>query len=174
MAQLKDTVIHGSLHVENDIYVGENGINKLVDLIYPIGSIYISVADTSPETLIGGTWERFGTGKTLVSIDENDTDFAMAEATGGAKGAWYHSHGGNTSTNGAHVHNMKGYGAKLGTGSTGWRIGAGGGEVGTGMVIENGNHSHTINATGDSNNQLDASKANMPPYINVYMWKRTA
>ena len=31
--------------------------SELLDLIYPVGSIYISVNSTSPATLFGGTWE---------------------------------------------------------------------------------------------------------------------
>lgn len=31
---------------------------RLVDYIYPVGSIYISVNNTSPSTLFGGTWEQ--------------------------------------------------------------------------------------------------------------------
>ena len=31
---------------------------KLFDLIYPIGSIYVSTVSTSPATLFGGTWEQ--------------------------------------------------------------------------------------------------------------------
>jgi len=34
------------------------GLKKdIVNLIYPVGSTYISVSNTSPETLFGGTWE---------------------------------------------------------------------------------------------------------------------
>lgn len=35
-----------------------SGINPLLDLIHPIGSIYWSTNITSPETLFGGTWEQ--------------------------------------------------------------------------------------------------------------------
>lgn len=33
-------------------------IDELFDRIYPIGSIYISMNETDPGTLFGGTWER--------------------------------------------------------------------------------------------------------------------
>lgn len=35
----------------DDIYVPKN---ELLDLVYPIGSIYMSVNSTSPENLLGG------------------------------------------------------------------------------------------------------------------------
>ena len=31
---------------------------NVFDLIYPIGSIYLSVSDVSPAALFGGSWER--------------------------------------------------------------------------------------------------------------------
>ena len=33
-------------------------VNNLFSLVYPVGSIYISVNSTSPATLFGGTWEQ--------------------------------------------------------------------------------------------------------------------
>lgn len=55
----------------------KNRLNK----IYPIGSIYetttYSTANEVGEAL-GGVWERYGNGKTLVGVDENDTDFNRA------------------------------------------------------------------------------------------------
>ncbi len=54
-------------------------------LLYPIGSIYISIQDTNPSVFFGGTWERIAKGKTLVGVDENDTDFNASSKTGGEK-----------------------------------------------------------------------------------------
>lgn len=31
---------------------------NLLDIIYPVGSVYISFNDTSPSSFIGGTWEQ--------------------------------------------------------------------------------------------------------------------
>lgn len=33
-------------------------VNQLIDKIYPVGSIYMSVNATNPATFIGGTWAR--------------------------------------------------------------------------------------------------------------------
>lgn len=54
----------------------------MLDTVYPVNSIYISLDSTSPASLYGGTWERFGKGKTLVGVDEADTDFKTAGLTG--------------------------------------------------------------------------------------------
>lgn len=34
--------------------------------IFPIGAVYITYGNTNPGTFLGGTWERFGQGRTLV------------------------------------------------------------------------------------------------------------
>ena len=68
---------------------GEVQINgtDIFDKIYPVGSIYINATNnTNPATLLGfGTWVAFGAGKVPVGIDSSDTDFDVAEETGGAK-----------------------------------------------------------------------------------------
>lgn len=58
---------------------------QALEKIYPVGSIYMSVNNVSPETFLGGTWQTFGAGKMLVSVDSNDTDYNEANKTGGAK-----------------------------------------------------------------------------------------
>lgn len=47
-----------------------NTNNTLADLIYPIGSVYISVNNTSPATLFGGTWTKINE-KFLLSSSTN-------------------------------------------------------------------------------------------------------
>lgn len=62
----------------------EHTLEKLRNQMYPVGSLYFSTNSTSPATIYGGTWERYGKGRTLVSVNESDTDFT-AGATGGSK-----------------------------------------------------------------------------------------
>ena len=57
----------------------------LVDIIYPVGSIYMSVNDTSPSILFGGTWTRWGQGRVPVGVNESETEFNAAEKADGEK-----------------------------------------------------------------------------------------
>lgn len=59
-------------------------VDKMLDRMYPVNSIYISTNSTSPASLYGGSWERYGTGRVLVSADDSDTDFTAGK-TGGKK-----------------------------------------------------------------------------------------
>jgi len=44
------------------------GTLVLLDLIYPIGSIYMSANNVSPQTFIGGTWAAWGMGRVPLGI----------------------------------------------------------------------------------------------------------
>lgn len=57
----------------------------LIDVFYPVGTIYESVNNTNPSEFIGGTWESWGAGKVSVGVDENDEDFNTSEMVGGEK-----------------------------------------------------------------------------------------
>lgn len=60
-------------------------LDNIFLLVYPIGSIYISVVNTNPGTLFGGTWVAFGTGRTVFGVDSAQTEFNTVEKTGGSK-----------------------------------------------------------------------------------------
>ena len=42
---------------ETDALLQKN-VTDLIDMIYPVGSIYMSVNSVNPSTLFGGTWEQ--------------------------------------------------------------------------------------------------------------------
>ena len=65
----------------------DKALNKVILDRYPVGSIYISTSDSNPGELFGGTWERYAEGKTLVGVDESDSDYQTVEQTGGSKNA---------------------------------------------------------------------------------------
>lgn len=63
-----------------------NAMQKgLMELIFPIGSTYITQSNTNPSTILNfGTWERLK-GRVLVGLDENDSNFNAVGKTGGEK-----------------------------------------------------------------------------------------
>ena len=79
---LKDISTNGTKYFTEINDVG-GGIDILQ--VYPIGSIYMSVLNTNPSTLFGGTWSVWGAGRVAVGVDTGQTEFNTVEKTGGAK-----------------------------------------------------------------------------------------
>lgn len=52
----------------NDLYAKAN--RDLLNRVYPIGSIYLSISDTNPSVFIGGEWEQVSEGRTLFGAGE--------------------------------------------------------------------------------------------------------
>lgn len=94
---------------------------SLLDAIYPIGSIYMSINSTDPGTLFGGTWVRLAQGKCIMGLDEGNAWFDRVGSTGsnGNSGNWNHTHNLNSHTHGlsSHTHNLSSHTHGL---SSGW------------------------------------------------------
>lgn len=57
----------------------------IVDLIYPIGSIYMSMNSTNPSQLFpGSSWKRCGEGRVPIGVNTSATNFSEAGKTGGS------------------------------------------------------------------------------------------
>jgi hypothetical protein len=158
-------------------------VDAVLEAVYPVGSIYISVGSTSPADLFGGTWSVFGAGKCLVGIDSADTDFDTAEETGGAKTktlstsempSHYHSvNPPSTSTNtDAHTHGVYIAGSRAQTGPH-ESVPVGSGST---VATTSDSHSHSVDIGAFNSDSAGSGNAFsiMNPYIVVYMWKRTA
>ena len=185
---------------------------EIMNLIYPIGSIYMSVNNVSPQTFLGGKWQSIN-GRFLVAQGSNGAsgDEALnitAGLSGGEashkltdeeSGLPVHGHGGTYTrptvsssgkvtagiTGGSHSHNTYYTTANRGSGNTSTRCGPFGSNY-TAITTnsethtqDQPNHTHTLTGGGytvaDAIAQ-DAANAhnNLPPYLAVYMWKRTA
>lgn len=142
-----------------------------VDLIYPVGSIYMSVNATNPKELFGGTWKRIQ-GRFLLGASNS-------YAAGGQGGEATHTlTADEMPTHGNHLmqgsmyqeldYNESEYrnntlylsrNALTSTGSInrGWKD-WNGGEMYPAGKLKGGGQAHN----------------NMPPYLAVYIWKRTA
>ena len=128
-----------------------NKFEKIVDLVYPIGAIYMSVNDIHPSTLFGGTWEQLkdrfllGAGSTYSNGDTGGS--ATHKLTVNEIPSHSHSTNFNYGTSVGNYENVcltSDYKGKVV--KSDWISSAGGGQA------------HN----------------NMPPYLTVYMWKRTA
>ncbi|MGI6154256.1 MAG: phage baseplate protein [Christensenellaceae bacterium] len=141
------------------------GVTQLMGLIYPVGSIYMSVRNVNPSALFGGTWTAWGAGRVAVGVDTAQTEFNTTEKTGGAK---------SVKLTAGQLPVLSGtWGSMNYTGSP----------TPTGIVTKTGGaNDRTFPATGTNWGQASfkinigngETHENMPPYITCYMWKRTA
>lgn len=153
----------------------------LVDSIYPVGSIYMSVDSTSPGTLFGGTWSQLQN-RFLLGAGSSYT----AGNTGGASTVTLttsqipsHTHtftgSSATTSSDSHTHtvpNTKGNNSGSATRAETWADASASGRT---LTTSSDAHTHTVTAKGtNSSTGGGGSHTNMPPYLVVYMWKRTA
>lgn len=124
---------------------------------YPVGSIYLSVNSTSPASLFGGTWtqlkDRFllGVGDTYV----NNKTGGAAEVTLTVNQMPSHKHNTAQTNENANGNSFDVYTVQSDHLST--------------SEAESKYYPNYTSYTGGGN-----AHNNMPPYLTVYMWKRTA
>ena len=85
--QAYDETLGGALQVNGSVYINSK---SLLDMFYPVGTIYETTSSNLDTTTkmanhFGGTWEIYGEGRVLVSLDSSDADFDSVNETGGAK-----------------------------------------------------------------------------------------
>ena len=150
-----DARFRENVQVDGALQVGGK---SLLDMVYPVGSIYLSVSGTDPQTLFGGTWARLEDVFLLAAGAKH-----AAGSTGGEE-----SHILTEPEIAPHKHAMA-YGPESSASSTGFPYGIAAGSAtnsagGRGYASNLG----TFSAGGGQPHN------NMPPYLAVYTWKRTA
>lgn len=161
--------------INNTSLLGSGNIAIAGGEALPVGSVFISVVSTNPNTLLGyGTWEAFAQGRMLVGFDSGNPNFDAAEETGGNETVTIaasnlpqltvaitdpghvHVQNKNTATTGA----LSGTTPDAST-STSAASGYSTASSTTGITA-------TAN-TGGANTAINI----LNPYITVFMWKRT-
>ena len=137
-------------------------INNLIDVVYPVGSIYMSVNTVSPSVLFGfGVWEKIEDKFLLGS----GTTYANG-STGGSADAVIVSHSHQPNADGEYIVTSEEKTAN----NTKVAYSASGNRWVDGQTSESHFHHRTsTNTVGE-----DGTNKNMPPYITVNIWKRTA
>lgn len=184
--------------------LGQGGGGGLtIDDIYPVGSIYMSVNSTNPGTLFAGTtWVQIedtfllaaGTNHAAGSTGGAET----VTLTAAQSGLPAHTHsftqptvnggaGTGAISGGAHGHTANYRSIYNGSSNYSAVSGAGGTSTTTGAIVNtSGSHTHNLPAhthsvsggavgavTGGAKAATSAHN-NMPPYLAVYVWQRTA
>ena len=134
-----------------------NPIGLSIDKIYPVGSIYMSVTDVSPSSLFGGTWERI---KDTFILAAGDT--YAAGSTGGEA-----EHTLTTAEMPYHSHTILLNSASSVSYDT-WDYSYGASKANRNYYSQ-APAEPVIGGAGGS-----GAHNNMPPYLAVYIWKRTA
>lgn len=140
----------------------------ILAMMWPVGSIYISVSATSPQTLFGGTWERIQDTFLLAAGRTYAAGKTGGEASHTLTTAEMPSHGHNPA-------NQAGYYGFITNSQKAFTVGDMGSQSGSGRYYPYAAAAFDISrntltgTTGGGN-----SHNNMPPYLAVYVWKRTA
>jgi len=185
-----NTTTHGSIFASGNITASGDivpgKITGIANLIYPVGSIYMSANSTSPATLFGGTWERIQDRFLLAAGSTYAAGGFGGEATHTLTEAELpnHRHTFTTDSAGDHTHSLD---RVLGNSGGNWTGDTAGDLSGSGRKFgyidskygvktvtdtgSGGAHTHTGTTNGTGGN---GKHNNMPPYLTVYMWKRTA
>lgn len=169
---------------------------SILSMVYPVGSVYISVNDVSPEKFLGGTWIKISQGRVLQGASGTQT--AGTEVSAGLpnisvsqNGAHTHTRGSMNITGGIEIHGVGActvvgpeHGAFYGSSANGayhYAECTGGASsvnginfsadrTWTGSTSSDGAHSHDAYITGITGNSTTVQ----PPALLVNIWKRTA
>ena len=169
---------------------------SILSMVYPVGSVYISVNDVSPEQFLGGTWVKISQGRVLQGVSGTQT--AGTEVSAGlpnisvsSNGAHTHTRGSMNITGGIVMHgsgsctNIAGSsGAFYGSGTSGAYATSycAGGALSEGVINFSADRTWTGSTSSDGAHSHDAyitditgkSTTVQPPALLVNIWKRTA
>ena len=155
----------------NQLFFQTIGSNFILDNVYPVGSIYMNVNSTNPGTLFGGTWEQIQ-GRFLLGMSSS----YPAGSQGGEA-----EHTLTTSEIPLHTHDIGQEGNTSRTIPTQYAVGDSSQSQYT-TTLEGGASGYfkpsvawggTMITRGQTSPYGQAHN-NMPPYLSVYIWKRTA
>lgn len=143
-------------------------VNSIKSAMYPIGSVYITYNNVNPGTFLGGTWERFGQGRTLVGEGTgNDGSTSMSFTSNSTGGEYKHKLTVDEIPKHKHAVYIQNTTSSPQVNAPKWTV-----------ALPNSWKQYTSDmklfgpSTGNAGG--DASHNNIQPYITVYFWRRTA
>lgn len=151
----------------------------IIDIVYPVGSIYANYTSTNPATLLGtGTWTQVGQGRCLAGIGQGTDQNAVNKTltVGDNDGSYEHVLTEAQLASHAHGHRDRYFAEtvyapapyKEAFPTPGYNAGVGS----PGIDLTN-THFYYYDDTSESTGSGDAHE-NMVPTYAVYLWRRTA
>lgn len=134
------------------LFFQETSVTSLIDLVYPVGAVYISMNQTSPQTLFGGTWTQIQ-GRFLIGA-------GTAYPAGSTGGEATHTLTRNEIPDHAHSFKYTGQSETIGVNAV--------------RLYQAASNQYNAYSGGQSSNCGGQAHNNLPPYMAVYMWTRTA
>lgn len=140
-------------------------------IVFPVGAIYLSIQEDNPSKYFGGTWEQIK-GRFLVGCGSNGVDlYTDAGQTGGEANHLLtvqemptHAHGGICLAGRYYLTAWNDYNGSV----TAFNLD---GDYRTNCSAYG---DEVSNSFGTNYKGGGSSHNNLPPYLSVYMWKRTA
>lgn len=140
---------------------------SILSMVYPVGSVYISVNDVSPAAFLGGTWEKISQGRVLQGAADGQAAGTAVEA--GLPAAYM----------------PKGWFESIGLVNDNWTDQYTGGCIGVRLRsgytfgVENGiwqlgSYSYGLDDRTITGDCYGKSNTVQPPALLVNIWKRTA
>jgi microcystin-dependent protein len=146
--------------------------DMFLNKVYPVGAVYISMTSTNPGTLFGGTWEQIQ-GRFLLAVGANtvNTDNTYGSLNANAINRPVGEQGGEV-THTLSVNEMPSHAHPIRYGS----VGSSSGDVYASVRVPYNQAQARVGEDEQGMQSVGGGQAhnNVPPYIAVYMWRRTA
>ena len=136
-------------------------VNSIKSAMYPVGSVYITYNNNNPGNFLGGTWEQFGQGRTLIGEGTgNDGSTSMTFTANNTGGEYKHKL--TVDEMPSHSHKLYARGGQTAQTSS---------PFAANKPILQGSNSYGFDVSKAGG---DGYHNNIPPYITVFFWRRTA
>ncbi|WP_462349011.1 DUF859 family phage minor structural protein [Holdemanella biformis] len=158
---VKENTSSDKLLVANGSTVMYRDLAKILSVIYPVGAVYITYDNNNPGNFLGGTWEQFGQGRTLIGEGTgNDGSTSMTFTANNTGGEYKHKL--TVDEMPSHSHKLYARGGQTAQASS---------PFAANKPILQGSNSYGFDVSKAGG---DGYHNNIPPYITVFFWRRTA
>lgn len=168
LSGISTTVGNSSSGLVKSVNDLNSSVTNIWKVIYPVGSIYMSVNSTSPGTLFGGTWERIQDRFLLSAGSTYSAGATGGEATHTLSAAEMPSH---THSVGAHAHGLNSHTHSVGAHAHGLNSHTHSFSATSGNNSVGHTHSYTDYYANTTSGSTTLTESQIPKHIHVTLYK---